>query len=60
MQEIQTLNHRKQTEDRWRGGGKGLTGDGHKGGQVISRALLFSPTGESLNSTSESRIILSL
>ena len=60
MQEIQTLNHRKQTEDRWRGGGEGLTGEGHEGGQVISRALLFSPTGESLNSTSESRIILSL
>ena len=42
------------------GGGEGLTGDGHEGGQVIARALLFSPTGESLNSTSESRIILSL
>ena len=52
MQEIQTLNDRKQTEGRWRRGG-GLTGDWHEGGHVMSRALLLSPTGESLNSTSE-------
>ena len=38
------------------GEGEGLTGDGHEGGQVMSQALLFSPTGESLNSTSESII----
>ena len=45
MQEIQTLNERKQTEGRW---SLGITGE------VLSRALLLSPTGESLNSSSES------
>ena len=50
------LNHWKQSEGHWRGAGEGITGDGHEGWQVMSRALLFSPTGESLNSTSESII----
>ena len=57
MQEIQTLNDRKQTEGRWR---LGITGDRHEGGHVMSRALLLSPTGESLNSSSESIIYYTL
>ena len=51
MQEIQTLNERKQTEGRW---SLGITGDQHEGGHVMSRPLRLSPTGESLNSSSES------
>ena len=35
---------------------EGITGDWHEGGHVVSRALRFSPTGESLNSSSESII----
>ena len=53
MQEIQSINDRKGTEGPWRGG---ITGDRHEGGHVMSRALLLSPTGESLNSSSESII----
>ena len=53
MQEIQTLNDRKQTEGSWRGQ---ITGYWHEGGHVMSRALLLSPPGESLNSSSESII----
>ena len=53
MQEIQTLSDRKQTEGSWRGQ---ITGDRHEGGHVMSRALLLSPTDESLNSSSESII----
>ena len=61
MQEIQTLNYRKKMRVAGGSGtGEGITKNQHEGGQVIARALLFSPTGESLNSTSESRIILSL
>ena len=52
MQEIQTLNYRKQTV----AAREGIIGDRHEGGHVMSRALLLSPTGESLNSSSESII----
>ena len=38
----------------------GLTGDRHEGGHVMSRALWLSPTGESLNSSSESIILYTL
>ena len=53
MQEIQTLNDRKQPECSCRGQ---ITGDRHEGGHVMSQALLLSPTDESLNSSSESII----
>ena len=38
------------------GTGEGITGDQHEGGHVMSRPLRLSPTGESLNSSSESII----
>ena len=38
------------------GRGEEITGDRHEGGHVMSRALLLSPTDESLNSSSESII----
>ena len=40
-------------QGRWRGQ---ITGYWHEGGHVMSRALLLSPPGESLNSSSESII----
>ena len=36
--------------------GEGITGNWHVEGHVMSHALLLSPTGESLNSSSESII----
>ena len=53
MQVIQSLKDRNGTEGLWKGG---ITGDRHEGGHVRSRAMLLSPTGESLNSSSESII----
>ena len=38
------------------GRGERITGDRHEEGHVMSRGLLLSPTGESLNSSSESII----
>ena len=56
MQGIQTLIYRKQTVAAREGTREGITGDQYEGGHMMSRGLLLAPTGESLNSSSESII----
>ena len=57
MQGIQILTIRNELSvAAGEGMVEGITGDRHEGEHVMSRALRLSPTGESLNSSSESII----